>query len=339
MYILFALLSLPFLYGDNSPRLPMDDEPLVSPKVVEAEIRDAQKEFSEAKKMFNPWYTGPLLTPSASIAPYHRVNIQPYLFYTNNYAYFDNLGRSHKTAHLNILNPQLSPIQMGITDHLDIGMSTQAVWQHTKGEGYTNLGDTSLTLGYALFLETPYRPGIKVALKESFPTGKYQKFSEKKSAVESTGSGSFATTLSATVSKVVWWVSTHPMGFRASAQCTIPSNVHVKGFNSYGGGPGTKGVVHVGNTFSLDFGYEYSFTQNWVGALDIAYSHSWKTTFKGTTTGSVGSLHSTDQLSIAPALEYNLSGDVGFIAGIWFTVWGRNTPNFLSEIISFTYTF
>ncbi len=339
MRAIFLLSAFSLLYGDTPSASTPDNEPLVPPEVIEAEIVDAQKEFDEAKKMFNPWYTGPLLTPSASVAPYHRVNIQPYLFYTNNYAHFDNRGHSKNTPDLNVLNPQLAPIQIGITHHLDIGLSAQGIWQHTKGQGYANWGDTSVTVGYGLFLETPYRPGLKVAVKETFPTGKYQKFSEKKAAVQSTGGGSFVTTFSATISKVVWWISTHPMGFRSSIQYSIPAHVHVKGYNSYGGDPSTKGVVNVGGTLAVDVGYEYSFTQNWVAALDIAYTHSWKTKFKGTTVASVGSPTSSDQLSLAPAIEYNPTADLGFIAGIWFTVWGRNSSNFLAEIISFTYTF
>ncbi len=41
----------------------------ITPQVVEQQIEDAEAEFREAKKMFNPWYTGPLLAPPASVLP------------------------------------------------------------------------------------------------------------------------------------------------------------------------------------------------------------------------------------------------------------------------------
>ena len=114
--------------------------------------------------------------------------------------------------------------------------------------------------------------------------------------------------------------------------------VHVHGLNSYGGGPGTHGKVRRGHAYSFDFGYEFSFTQRWVLALDVVYNYAQKTRFSGRATAPVGGPFS-DQLSLAPAIEYNVNENLGFLGGVWFTVWGRNSLNFLSGIFSFTYTF
>ena len=76
-------------------------------EVVERQLEDAQREFDEAKKMFNPWYAGPLLTPSAHILAPGYVNIQPYLFWTNTYAHYDQSGKSHKIS-TSILQPPAS---------------------------------------------------------------------------------------------------------------------------------------------------------------------------------------------------------------------------------------
>ena len=61
-----------------------------------------------------------------------------------------------------------------------------------------------------------------------------------------TGAGSYNTNLSFNISKVLWWVTLHPMNFRVSLNYSLPALVGVKGFNAYGGGTGTDGRVHPG---------------------------------------------------------------------------------------------
>ena len=311
-------------------------EPLVPPEQIEKEIADAQKEFDEAKKMFNPWYTGPLLTPSANVLPAPHVVIQPYLFYINTYAHFDKHGKSHDTPNFQAVKPQLAPLQVGITQWMDSTLSVTGVYNQQKGHSYMDLGDTSVSVGFQLLKQGPYRPAIKLGIAESFPTGNYQKFKPKRANISSTGSGSYETTFSLNLSKVVWWLTLHPMNIRTSLQYTVNSNVHVKGFNTYGGGLGTNGSVKGGNTFSLDIGYEYSITQRWVAAIDMMYTYSSKNTFSGHTVAPVGGPFN-DQLSFAPAIEYNFNDHSGLLAGAWFTAWGRNSGNFASGIFSFYY--
>jgi hypothetical protein len=332
--LLLPCLFLTHLFADDS----QDQTPLVPPEQLEKELAEAQKEFEEAKKMFNPWYTGPLITPSATVLQPPQVVVQPFFSYTNNYARYDKHGHPHGIPHLKVLNPSMAAVQVGITKWMDASLSFQGIRNIQHGHAYTNWGDTSVTVGFGLLTETPYRPAIKLAVKEIFPTGHYQHFNLKKANVESTGAGSYQTVASLNLSKVVWWLTTHPMAFRTSLNYTIPSNVPVAGFNTYGGAKGTHGTVNPGNIFAGDFGYEYSFTQRWVAALDVVYTYTGKTRFSGHRTAPVGGPFN-DQLSLAPALEYNVSEKLGFIAGVWFPVWGRNSLKFFSEIVSLTYTF
>ena len=140
-YWLFSLVGLS-LYADYQPS---DNPP--PPEVVEEQLRDAQAEFDVAKKMFNPWYAGPLLTPSAHILPPGDVNIQPYFFYTNNYAKFDEHGHSHKISNLHTINPVV-PVLIGMLPWVDLSFSVQGVWNQAKKQ-YTGFwGDTSVGLGF-----------------------------------------------------------------------------------------------------------------------------------------------------------------------------------------------
>ncbi|HEX2580275.1 MAG TPA: hypothetical protein VHK67_07735 [Rhabdochlamydiaceae bacterium] len=348
-WLLGPLLGLS-LFADE----PLEDNP-PPPEVVEKQVVDAEKEFAEAQKMFNPWYAGPLLTPSAHILTPGYVNIQPYLFYINNYAKFDEHGHSHKISNTHTFNP-IFPVLIGILPWMDLSFSFQGVWNQAKKQ-YTGFwGDSKVGLGFGLLHEGPYRPAILFGISETFPSGRYQKLNPKKDGTDATGAGSYNTTLSLNLSKVVWWLTLHPMNFRVSFNYTLPALVSVKGYNAYGGGTGTRGKVRPGNQFQGDFGYEYSFTQKWVAALDVVYVYNRKTTFSGrsgfSSPGSAAAMGGpspsvaatmggpfNDQLSLSPALEYNPNENLNFLVGTWFSVWGRNALNFASAVVTVEYTF
>lgn len=359
--ISFLLLACCFVYAqekevieENVPPPPeMVKEPpkeppeerLRSPQELEAELSDAEREFERAKSLFNPWYTGPLLTPSAALVPPGHLAIQIYFFFTTNYGVYDEDGHLIHTPHLFQFNPALAPFQFGVSDCMDFSISAQGLYNNRKNPSlcacnleYFNWGDTSITAGFAIMKETPRRPAMKFAVAEKFPTGHYQHFRADKASVQSTGGGAYVTTFIYSISKLVWWDLCHPKRYRGALQYSIPTHVHVHGINSYGGDPSTRGIVYGGRNFQGDVGYEYSFNQRWVGAIDLVYSWSSARHFCGHTIAPVGGPFS-DQLSLAPAIEYNWSSSRGMIAGVWFSVWGRNSGAFHSEIISFTFFF
>lgn len=317
----------------------------ISPEVVEAQLQTAEELFKKAKEMFNPWYTGPLLTPSYSTLSQGTWNVQPYLFVTDNYARFDKHGKSHDIFDLLVIKTPVF-FQYGIADWVNGTFTPQLIRNRQHGHYSVSFGDTSVGLNFRLLKETNYYPGMSMGISESFPSGVYQKLNPEKGGVDATGSGSYATNFSFNIGKVIWWwFPKHPMRFRLSLNYQVFSHVRVRDFNAYGGGFGTRGSVHPGGTFSADFGYEFSFNQNWVFALDAVYAYSSKTTFSGhhglNASGAPATVGGpfNDQLSLAPAIEYNVNPNLGFIAGVWFSPWGRNSLDFVSGVFSFTYTF
>jgi hypothetical protein len=319
-----------------------------SPVVIEQELVDAEKEFSDAKKMFNPWYTGPLLAPSATLISPGSYNIQPYLFVNWNYGKYQQSGKMERTPMFFQLYPQ-NIFQFGITDWMEGLITLKAQYNKESHRSYADFADLPVGLGFQLLAEGPYKPAILLSLQEVFPTGNYQKLNPTKNGIDATGAGAYTTNIYLNFSKCIWWWwLAHPMNFRLSLEYSIPSHVSVKGFNAYGGGYDTAGKVHPGQTFSADFGYEFSFTQNWALALDIVYNYTFKTRFYGypgrvssdpqAALASVGGPYN-DQLSLAPAIEYNWNENLGVIVGTWFTVWGRNSTAFASGVFSVTYTF
>lgn len=309
---------------------------------IQSQLNQAEAKLHAAKKMFNPWYAGPLLTPSAHNIPPGKFMVQPYLFVTNTYARFDENRHSKNIPDIWTVKP-LMIFQMGWLDWLDFTFLPQVVYNHQSGKEAIYFGDTELQWGIQLLKEKPYRPAIRISIAETLPTGKYKKLDPKKNGIDATGTGSYETSLSFNLSKVFWCWSDHPFSFRSAINYTLPTKAHVKGFNAYGGGHGTKGKVNPGNTITIDTSAEFSFTQSWVFALDLVYTYQGHSTFKGkkghTKEGETAQIGepSSDSLVIAPALEYNFSDHLGFLAGVSFPLTGRNSGNSISGILTLYY--
>lgn len=339
-YLFTLLTMLPFFATAQD-----DTDRIKTPEEIEQELDEDEVLFKHAQEMFNPWYAGPLLTGSSTMMAPGSANFQPYVFVTDNYASWDADRNTVNQPDKWVLNPSINGFQFGITNWMDMTLTTQwfMQWQdHERGSGW---GDSSVTVGFPLLRQGLNTPGIKIQFTETFPTGRYEKLSSHKLGLDATGAGSYQSSFGLRVGKIIFWSYKHPLSLRFAYDYVIPSNVHVKGFNAYGGGHGTRGTVHPGNYQQLNLAYEYSFTQRWVFATDFVYTWSNKTTFhgrRGTTSeglpASVGS-GSSDQLSLAPAIEYNPNPNLNFLGGVWFDVYGRNTSKFISYIVSVEYTF
>lgn len=333
---LFPLFLFPFLAHSQGM--------YESPEQIQKELDEAESQYKKAKEMFNPWYTGPLLTPSASMMPQGMGNIQPYLFVADNYAQYNQNRHSESLPHKLISVTANTIVQTGLTDTCDFIFSAGAITNWQDGEFGGGFQDVSATLGFPITRETLYIPKIKFSIKETFPTGKYKKLSTNGLNLNSTGGGSYQTQVSLAFGKLIWWTYPYPMNVRLSLSYNIPTPVLVKDFNAYGGGFHTNGTVRPGNTFAADFGYELSFTQRWVFAIDVVYTAQNRTKFHGqsgfTRQGSAASVGSgyNDNLSLAPAIEYNWNENFGVLGGAWFSVYGRNSLNFAQGVFSVVYT-
>lgn len=314
-----------------------------TPEEIQKELDLAESQFENAKEMFNPWYTGPLLTPSATMMPPGYGNVQPYVFVNDNYAAYNKERKSLPLKNNLInLNP-LAIIQAGLTDSMDLSVTVQTNTNWLDGRSGGGYGDTQAGVGFLIQPQTLYVPKMKFSITETFPTGKYQHL--RSDGLDGAGSGSYQTQFSFAMGKIMFWATKHPLNARIALAYRVAAPLKVAGYNSYGGGIGAKGTVRPGNTFSADLGFELSLTQRWVFANDFVYTTTNKTRFSGftgtTANGSsalVGKGYS-DQLSLAPAIEYNWSDQLGILGGVQFTVYGRNSSNFIAGIISVEYTF
>lgn len=321
------------------------EPPVKTPQQIQQELDEDEALYKRAYEMFNPWYTGPLLTPSATLMSVGAGNIQPYIFVNDYYAAY---GKDRKSRDLPSSRIALNPVvgfTTGITNTMDYAITVGAIgsWQYnTSGGGFQ---DISMKLGWPITRQSLYMPAMKFSISQSFPTGRYQNLNTNGFNLSATGAGAWTTQFGFAISKVMFWSYLHPVNARLYLGYSVSTPVTVHGFNAYGGGFGTKGRVHPGNAFTSDFGIEYSITQRWVLSCDAVYNFQQETTFSGNpgataagTAASVGGPYN-DQLSLAPALEYNWNPNLGILGGAWFTVYGRSSSAFVSGIISVSYSF
>jgi hypothetical protein len=313
-----------------------------TPMQIHQELDQSEKDFEIAQKMFIPWYTGPLITGGSKNLPKGRTNIQPYLFLKTNYGGYDDNRNYSDTNNTFIVNPLLS-FGRGILDWLDFSVSPQGSIKYSQDTSAASFGDLGVSLGFQLYRESLYLPGIRFIYTQVFPTGAYTELDQY---LDSGGQGVFQSVLGLNLGKVLWMFPLHPMALRLSTNVQLPTNkANVSGINTYGGGVGTSGLVNVRPTFNIDFGYEISITQKWVFAIDVAYTLSGKSTFSGfegldanNNPYFIGGPVS-DNLSLSPAIEYSPNDSGGFIGGVWFSVTGRNTPSYATVVLSYTQLF
>ncbi|MBI2810792.1 MAG: hypothetical protein HYX67_08200 [Candidatus Melainabacteria bacterium] len=304
---------------------------------------DAILPHLQKKKTNRPqvWLTGPLLTPSGHVVPYKHFNIEPYEYIETNYGIYNNHWRPRSTPKFYNLITQV-PIQIGLPANFDFNITPQWAWNHTSGASHWVVNDLNWGFDYQLISEKADKwwPAVKLALRANFPIGKYQHLNPSARFTDIGGSGSWSPGVGLTMSRLYWLGGHHYFAPRFNIQYTFPTPVHVRNYNAYGGGRHTSGKVYPGQQLVVQFGFEITMSQRWAFANDIQYQHFNKTRFsgqKGATNGvpnNVG-FPSSEQWSLAPALEYNWNTNIGIIAGPWFTFAGRNTLEFAQAVIAF----
>lgn len=287
-----------------------------------------------------PWLTGPLIASTGTAVQGGHYTVQTYAYL---YATTGTYNAHWKSASMATLYNAtlLLQIQIGLTKFMDFQLLPTGQYSWCRGQSSTEFADLPFLLDFQL-LDTdkyPSVPGIKLQITETFPTGKYDQLSPKKRGTQISGMGSYSTAPAIVLYKVVHFGGVHYMSITGNIEYAYFAPVDVRGLNFYGGGKGTRGRVYPGSQTTAIVSFEYTLTKNWVLALDNVYIHTDKDRFRGKRGAARVGRSSSEQISFAPAIEYNFNTNWGIIAGSWFTAAGRNTPKFYSGIFSFSYSY
>ncbi len=299
--------------------------------------------YSNAEEI-EPWLTGSLIAPRGVAVPFKDFEIDSYVYFFTFSGSYNDHWKESSYPNFYSLNPQWL-CYFGLTPWMDITVVPQFFYNTTEGQSFCGFGDFSAGLDFQLYPDDAkfWFPGIKFSVIEIFPTGKFDHLSANKLETDITGAGSFATLLSLILYKAYHISGTHFFSLNLSGQYSISSPVNVHGLNVYGGGEGTDGKVIPGNILTGICSFEYSLNRNWALALDTVWIHVDEFQFFGdpglTDSGEPATVDgpSSEQLSFAPAFEYNFSENLGIIAGCWFTVLGRNIDVFQSATMNLYY--
>ncbi|MCC5015323.1 MULTISPECIES: transporter [Legionella] len=299
--------------------------------------------FSHAQvSAAGPWFTGPLLAPAGHTVPNGHTNLEIYGFDTINDGIY---SRHWKLIHVptgqsQVLNPIFTH---GITDRMDVQFGLPYVYNRLSGANSTGIGDTSAGMGLQLIEQKDklWRPDLRLLVQEIIPTGNYKKLDPTSNGVDATGLGSYQTVFSLNFQHLLHLTDVHYFRSRLSLAYVYASPVSIQGLSSYGGTPDTDGNIRPGDLVSLDAAAELTLTQNWVAVMETYIANRQKTRFRGIigndAMGKPGTIGhgAVDKITLAPAIEYNFSSNVGIIAGPWFTVAGRETVDFISYVLAF----
>lgn len=267
------------------------------------------------------WWTGPLLAAGAGTLPEGHLLFEPYLYDVMSTHSNDWRSRTY--------------LLYGVTDRLTVGAIPIFGYNRVSGgpsSSSLEVSDLTLQAQYRLtsWQEGSWVPTISAVVKESLPTGRYDRLGDHPN--DALGDGAYATTLSLFTQSYFWLPNERILRMRFNVEGTVSSQAAIHGVSVYGTGEGFDGHVRPGSNLYLNAAWEYSITQRWVLAFDATYSNSADTKLVGMDFAT--DLGPSRNYAFAPALEYNWRPDIGVIAGVRAIPAGRNTPGSLTPAIA-----
>lgn len=318
-----------------------------------------------------PWFTGPLIALSGETLDPGKASLQLYAYDTNSTSTFNNDWNLSPTDR--VTAEQFSPqFTYGLAKGVDVEVFGLYERNMYKKMSYSRIGDTSLLLGFQIFKQNQEQksslPSLRFTIQEVIPTGSYDLLMPANLGTDATGTGGYQTNLGLNFQYLSKLNASHYLNLHFCLNYILASSLDIDGLSIYGGSELTKGRIAPGNAISLDLATELSITQNWVAVLEGYFIYQQPSVFNGLVALDSRELAaaseaerlkirinrlrpsklnlgrkdighgSVDMLTLAPAIEYNISSNLGVIAGTWFTTSGKNTLNFLSSVVTLSLT-
>ncbi|KJV28108.1 transporter [Luteibacter yeojuensis] len=291
-----------------------------------------------------PLFTGPLVTPAVNTLPANTLNIEPYLIHTHVRGAYANDGGRHRhdiTARQWMV---ALPMVYGVTDALDVqltlnGSRTSRGGAHSDG---LRMGDSVVRV-----LQRLAGPGpdgtdwvVGVAMAVRIPTGKYQRLDTN--PFNGTGAGAMGLSTTLGAQKLQWLANGHALRWRGQLGWgDTPGRIGIHGASTYGTGPGFRGHARPGPSWTASLAAEYVLAARWGLVGEAIWNRGGATTVHGACGGAACShtLRPTQQYSLAPAVAYHLGPTMGLIAGVQFSVAGRNAASYVAPQAAFNMVF
>jgi hypothetical protein len=289
------------------------------------------------------WWTGSLLSASAATMPVGRWLVEPYMVDVITDGYYDAAGSHHRASRVENVGTA-AYIMYGLIDGLSVGaLPRLTLRQSSSTQGGSGLAPGDLTL-MSQFRLTPFReggwiPATSLVLGETLPAGRYDRLSGGPNA--GTGRGVHRTEVSLYAQTILRSYRDRPLRARLNLTYAWSDSTSLNDVSVYGTPVGFRGRAQPGAAFTAVSAWEYSVTPHWVLALDVVYEHQDNTRVVGYVASGAGAAQvlrtdsgPSEAWSFAPAVEYNFNSNIGIIAGVQFTGWGRNTASVLVPAVA-----
>jgi hypothetical protein len=288
------------------------------------------------------WFTGSLEAPSPALPKAGMLAVEPYVVYTSNTGAYGDGWRHYAVANDVDSVQSLTVLKYALTDRLTIEALPSFAHAWNGQASATGLGDLPTEFEYRFNDENNRTgaPSVTAELGLSFPSGQYQRLS---SALAGLGSGAYTLKEGLLFQSLFDTADHHPVRLRFyGALFEALHDVALTDISVYGTSAGFRGHVAPASSGELGVGAGYALDERWVLAFDLVGNHAAASDPRGTdATGAVvhvsGSASSS--VALAPAVEYNWSGNIGVIAGAEFSAGGRNTASYVAPQIALSMAF
>ena len=296
--------------------------------LVGAQTTSSAPSSIQRQSLSDAWWTGPLLANSANTLPRGHFLVEPYIY--------DVIG-----PHVHAFGSR-AYLEYGLADRFTVGLIPIVGYNKVSNGANSSgiqFGDISVLAQYRLtqFHEHNWVPTTAIQVQQAFPTGKYDCLGTRPS--DGLGAGSYLTTVALNSQTYFWLPNGRILRMRLDVSGSFPGNADVKDISVYGTTEGFRGYVEPGMSLFIDAAWEYSMTRNWVLALDAIYQNNRNTTVIGIQDAKNVRLDSGSSWSygFAPALEYNLSPNVGVIFGVRVVAPGHNASITVAPVMAINF--
>lgn len=295
--------------------------------VVAAAQPESPAPSASRQSLQDAWWTGPLLANSAATLPRGHFLVEPYVY-------------DIMMAHTHVVGSR-AYILYGLVDRLTVGMIPIVAYNRVQGGPSSSgirVGDVTLAAQYRLtqFREHHWLPTTALHIEETLPNGKYDRL---KRASDGVGAGAYTTMVALNTQTYVWLPTGRILRLRLNVSESLSSGADVRDVSVYGTSAGFRGRATPGRTFLVDAAGEYSLTRRWVLALDAIHQRSGNTGVIGLQNAGEVRMDSGSGWSfgVAPALEYNLSPNLGVIFGARVIAAGHNFSRSVAPVVAINY--
>jgi hypothetical protein len=292
----------------------------------------------------NQWWTGSLEAPSPALPKAGLLALEPYVVSQFNTGAYGTDGTHQSVAHDTSTVESLLVIKYGITKWLTVEAlpSISGTWNNRSSSTGAGVGDLPLELEYRV-RNGDYRngaPSVTFDLGVTLPTGRYDRL---KTNLNGAGQGAYLLKQGVVLQSLFDTWGNHPVRIRVYGVVYEPlDHPSIADESVYGTSPGFNGRVAPGVSGEVGIGAGWAANRHWVLALDLVQNYADGYLLNGI--DGAGKLVRTRggneaTTALAPAVEYNISGSMGIIVGVEFSVAGRNTPSYVAPQIALAASF